>query len=85
MELREVRMWIVATFRPEFVVLGSRGAPRYRCWQLRNRAPSAGPTWPVRTWSATGRCFRAGRPATATPRRTRDAQSRYHCMQIPVE
>lgn len=50
---------------------------------LRNRAPSADRTWPVPTWSATGRCFRAGRPAAATPRRTPDAQSQCHCMQIP--
>lgn len=57
----------------------------YRCWELRNRAPSAGPIWPVRTWSATGRCFRAGRPEAATPRRTRDARSQCHCMQIPIE
>lgn len=51
---------------------------------FRNRAPSADQIWPIRTWSATGRCSRAGRPAAGEPRRTRDVRSPCRCMQIPA-
>lgn len=53
------------------------------CRQLRNRAPSTGQVSPGPTWLATGKCFRADRPAVGEPRRTRDAQSQCHCTQIP--
>lgn len=53
------------------------------CQQLRNRAPSTGQVSPGPTWLATGKCFRADRPAVGEPHRTRDAQSQCHCTRIP--
>lgn len=53
------------------------------CQQLRNRAPSTGQVSPGPTWLATGKCFRADRPAVVEPHRTRDAQSQCHCTRIP--
>lgn len=50
---------------------------------LRSRAPSAAPAWPDRTWSATGKCSRAGHPATATPPRIPRVPQPFRCTQIP--